>query len=52
MSSPPMTPEEQLRKMKAQEEKRRKMQTEPSVKDREVTKQFAMNFQLPSCFLV
>lgn len=52
MGSPPMTPEEQLRKMKAQEEKQRKLQTEPSIKDREVSKQFAMNFQLTSRILV
>lgn len=52
MSSPPMTPEEQLRKMKAREEKQRKMQTEPSNKDREVSKQFAMNFQLACRILV
>lgn len=52
MSSPPMTPEEQLRKMKAQEEKQRKMQTEPSVKDLEVSRQFAMNFPLTCRILV
>lgn len=52
MSSPPMTPDEQLCKMKAQEEKQRKMQTEPSIKDWEVSKQFAMNFQLTCRILV
>lgn len=52
MSSPPMTPEEQLRKLKAREEKQRRMQTEPSVKDREVRKQSAPNFQLACRILV
>lgn len=47
-----MTPEEQLRKLKAREEKQRRMQTEPSVKDREVRKQSAPNFQLACRILV
>lgn len=47
----PMSPEEQLCKMKIQEEKLRKMQREPSSVDLEVSKQFATNLHLTGAIL-
>lgn len=51
INSPPTSPEEQLCKMKIQEEKLRKMQSEPSNIDSEVSKQFATNFHLTGAIL-
>lgn len=49
MISPPMTPEEQLYMMQIHEETLRKMHSEPSQKDREVSKQFTVsNWQVQS----
>lgn len=51
MISPPMSPEEQLYMMQIHEETLKKMQSEPSCKDREVSKQFAVNnWQVKSSF--
>lgn len=51
MISPPMSPEEQLYMMQMHEETLRKMQSEPSRKDQEVSKQFAINnWQVQSSF--
>lgn len=51
ISSLPMSPEEQLCKMKIQEEKLRKMHREPSNIDLEVSKRFATNFHLTGATL-